>query len=106
MAYIPGKKQAPKAKGSDSIICPASSFLQSAKYNESSSELIVDFKNGESVPSFSFPKSMWDQFKESPSKGSFYSRMIKGKFGSIIFNPVLKVSDLEKAIKENRPKRK
>jgi len=82
---------------------PGSSFLQAATYDSTNFSLTLDFKNGEQqVHRFVYPM-VWQQMKESSSKGSFYARNIKGKYPTVNMKSSLKVSDLEKAMKENRP---
>lgn len=101
MSYIRGKNQ-PKLKGkSESIAIENSSFLAGATFDPSNSSLTINIKNGTQISYTSFSQVAWDQFKQSPSKGSFYSRLIKGK-DNVSFMEPLKVSDLEKAIKEYR----
>lgn len=106
MAYTQGKKQAQKSSKPEEIAFPGSSWLQSATYDSANYSLTVNLKDGtQNVHHYVFP-SVWGQFKETPSKGSFYVRTILKQYPAIKFKSSLKVSDLEKAIKENRPKRK
>ena len=92
------------APAPETIAIPHSSFLQAATYDASAYSLTLDFKSGHQiVHKFVFPM-VWQQFKESPSHGSFYGKSIKGKYPAVTFKMPLKVSDLSKAMKEHRGK--
>ena len=103
MSYTQTKKEEKKSSKPEEMGLPNSSFMQSATYDSSSYSLTISFKNGNDIiHKFVYPM-VWQQFKESPSKGSFYSRQIKGKYPAINFQTGLKVSDFNRAIKEHRP---
>lgn len=103
MGYIPTKKTTDKKSYTESFAIPNSSFLQASTFDAKNNSLTLDFKNGSQLVYNDFSASAWDQFKRTSSKGSYYSRMIKGKYSAVEFKASLKVSDLDRAIKENRP---
>lgn len=84
-----------------------SSFLAQATYDPPSYTLTVDFKSGHQlIYKYVFP-TIWQQWKEAPSKGAHYSTQIKGKHESISLRKPLLVSDYDKARKDaNRNKAK
>ena len=105
MAYLPGTHYSnqPAKKKPEELALPGSSFLQSASYDSAQFTLTIDFKNGtQTVHRFVFPM-VWEQFKEQQSHGAYFSRAIKGKYPTVKFQEPLKVSDFNRAIKENRP---
>lgn len=105
MAYTQSKASLdPKAAPApETFALPHSSFLQAATYDSQSFSLTLDFKNGSQfVHRFVFPV-VWQQFKEASSHGSYYARNLKGKYPTVTFKSPLKVSELDKAIKEHRP---
>lgn len=56
-----------------------SSFIAKIKYDPAQLQLTVTMKNGsEYVHFFVFPAT-YDEFMRSPSKGTFYNGIIKGK---------------------------
>jgi len=57
-----------------------SSVLASASYDEKLQLLTIAFKSGKTYDFFDVPPEIWNGFKEAESKGSFFSRNIKGKF--------------------------
>ena len=104
MGYLPAKAEQATTAKPETFALPHSSFLQAATYDAASYALTLDFKSGHQIiHRFVFPM-VWQQFKESPSHGSFYSKSIKGKYPSITFHQPLKVSDLNRAMKEHRGK--
>jgi hypothetical protein len=104
MGYLPAKAEQAKTAKPEIVALPHSSFLQAATYDSANYSLTLDFKSGHQIiHRFVFPM-VWEQFKQSPSHGSFYSKSIKGKYPSITFHQPLKVSDLTKAMKEHRGK--
>lgn len=108
MAYLPGKAQQGGAQAPESIAIPHSSFLQSATYDAANFSLTLEFKNGrQDVHRYVYP-TVWQQFKEQQSHGSFYSRSIKGKYPTVNFRKPLKASDFKRVTKEpqrHAPKR-
>ena len=103
MAYTQAQAKKSKSPAPEHIVLSESSFLQSATYDSVNFTLTLEFKNGkETMHRFVYPM-VWQQFKEHPQKGSFYAREIKGKYPGVSFQDILKVSDLKRAIKENRP---
>jgi hypothetical protein len=105
MAYTHAMAEKAKAPKPEIIGIPGSSFLQSATYDPSTYSLTIDFKTGSQIVHRYVYPMVWQQFKETPSKGSFYARQLKGKYQGIEFKPQLKVSDLDRAIKQHRGKR-
>lgn len=76
-----------------------SSFLAQATYDPPSYTLTVDFKSGHQlIYKYVFP-TIWQAWKEAPSKGSHYSTEIKGKHESVSIKKPLLVSDYDKARK-------
>jgi hypothetical protein len=99
MAYLPGKPAEATGTKPDVIGLAHSSFLMAASYDPSTFTLTLDFKNmRQDVHRFMYPMT-WQQFKEAPSHGSFYSRNIKGKFPTVNFRKPMKVSDFSKLVK-------
>ena len=104
MGYLPSIAEKPAAAKPETIALPHSKFLQAATYDASSYSLTLDFKSGhQSIHKFVFPM-VWEQFKQATSHGSFYGKSIKGKYPSVTFHQPLKVSDLNRAMKEHRGK--
>lgn len=101
MAYTHAVKADSKVPRAESIAI-RSSFIQTAAYDGASQTLTVEFKTGEPLVYHEVDKQTWEQFRETPSKGSFYARMIKGKFSSVNIKRGLKVSDFEKAVEKTR----
>jgi len=76
--------------------------MQSISYDPTQYSLTIDFKSGHQViHKFVYPM-VFQQFKEAPSKGSYYSRQIKSKYPTVSMRTPLKVSDFNKAKKEFR----
>ena len=104
MGYLPAIAEKPAATAPETIALPHSSFLQAATYDAANYSLTLDFKSGHQiVHRFVFPM-VWQQFKQTPSHGSFYGKSIKGKYPAVTFRQPLKVSDLSRAMKEHRGK--
>lgn len=102
MSYLPGTKDKPKQTVPETMAIPNSSFLQAATYDSANFSLTLEFKNGmQSVSCYVYPM-VWQQFKETRSHGSFYSRQIKDKYPTVNLRMSLKVSDLSRAMKEHR----
>lgn len=57
-----------------------SSVLSTAEYNSKTLELSITFNNGKTYIYYSFPSQVWESFKSSSSKGSFFTKNIKGKY--------------------------
>mgnify|MGYP003813335161 FL=1 len=57
-----------------------SSILKSAYYDNNYNMLSVTFKNGKEYVFYNVPNDVWNNFKNSESKGSYFSRYIKGKY--------------------------
>jgi hypothetical protein len=60
----------------------SSSVLLAASYNAKNFELSIKFKNGKEYKYYNVSIDVWKSFKDSSSKGSFYSRVIKGRYGN------------------------
>ena len=104
MSYLPSVAQPATTPAPETFALPHSSFLQAATYDAANYSLTLDFKSGHQIiHKFVFPM-VWEQFKQSPSHGSFYGKSIKGKYPSVTFHQPLKVSALTKAINEHRGK--
>ena len=74
----PTKWQAPTGQ-SISKETPNSSFIQEAEYNAQTFTMTLTFKDGAQHQYFMFYPVEWQQFLESQSKGTFYSKNIRGK---------------------------
>ena len=99
---MPALAEKPAATAPETFALPHSSFLQAATYDAANYSLTLDFKSGHQVVHrFVFPM-VWQQFKESPSHGSFYSKSIKNKYPSVVFKKPLLVSHLTRAMNEHR----
>jgi hypothetical protein len=104
MSYLPSVAEPVAATAPETFALPHSSFLQAATYDAANYSLTLDFKSGHQiVHRFVFPM-VWQQFKESPSHGSFYTRSIKGKYPSVTFRKPLLVSHMTKAMNDHRGK--
>ena len=102
VSYLPAVSAPSSTPAPEMIAIPHSSFLSAATYDATNYSLSLSFKSGhEVIHRFVFPL-VWQQFKESPSHGSFYSRSIKKQYPSITFHSPLLVSHLEAAIKKHR----
>lgn len=102
MSYLPAIAEMPATPPTETFALPHSAFLQAATYDLANYSLTLDFKSGHQiVHRYVFPM-IWQQFKESPSHGSFYSRVIKGKYPAVSFRKPLLVSEFEKAVKKHR----
>ena len=58
-----------------------SSFIDAAAYYEPLGMFEVKFKNGTEYSYRDVPKDVFDEFMKSPSKGEFFNRVIKEKYG-------------------------
>lgn len=67
-----------------------SSYLQEAVYDATSFTLTLSFKEGQEISYWPIYQQTWDAFKQSPSKGSFYVRNIKGKVQALQRQGILK----------------
>lgn len=103
MAYLQYKHDKTASPKPEQVVLH-SSFLSAATYDSENFALTIDFRNGQSIAHRYFFPVTWEQFKLAPSHGSFYSRMIKGKYPAIPLNQNLKVSDLTKAKKSTKKK--
>jgi hypothetical protein len=104
MSYLPSVAEPSTPAKPETFALPHSSFLQAATYDAANYTMTLDFKSGHQIiHRFVFPM-VWQQFKESPSHGSFYGKNIKGKYPAVTFHQPLKVSDLSRAMKEHRGK--
>ena len=102
MAYTRAQAEKKKETAPETFAIPGSSFLQAATYDATNFSLTLDFKNGSQiVHRYVFPM-VWQQFKESHSHGSYFSRNIKRKYPSVNFRKPMKVSDMSKAMNEYR----
>lgn len=57
-----------------------SSNISRISYDETSSNLEVEFLNGRVYQYFDIPVLIWQQFKQSDSKGKFLHTTIKGNY--------------------------
>ena len=62
------------------LIPVVSSNLQAIGYEPSASILGVQFSSGHIFHYANVPPKLWEGLLESPSKGQFYAREIKGRF--------------------------
>lgn len=61
------------------MIAVTSSNINS--YNVEKDTLTIKFKNGNVYEFYAVPESVIEDFKRAESKGSFFFKHIKGKFG-------------------------
>lgn len=102
MAYTPALEPTSKSAQPEQMALK-SSFLSAATYDAASYSLTIAFKTGyTSVHKFVFP-SVWNEFKISPSHGSFYANVLKKQYPAVPLHEKLRVSDLTKAMKEFNP---
>lgn len=67
------------------------SFLESAKYfscDDSTGYLIIGMNDQEYIFQ-GVPKDIWQGFKEAESKGEYYNKFIRGRFGLNLKNDVI-----------------
>ena len=57
-----------------------SSFLDSCSYDKEAKELAVSFRNSKIYRYLNVPVEVYEDFKNAPSAGEFYSSKIKGKY--------------------------
>jgi hypothetical protein len=58
-----------------------SSNVLSYGYDPERKVLAVWFKSGELFHHHEVPAALWEGFQKAPSKGTFYGRAVRGKFG-------------------------
>lgn len=61
-----------------------SSTVSETSYKESTSELVVQFKNGKNYCYQSVPKEVWEELLQAESIGSFLAKNIKGKYQFVL----------------------
>ena len=59
---------------------PDSSHIARLQYDETSSQLIIEFRNGKKYSYSDVPYEIWNDFIESPSAGKYFSANIRGKY--------------------------
>lgn len=57
-----------------------SSFIDSIAYYDLAKVLEIKLKNGNQYTFIKVPKSVYEDFKASPSKGQFFNKIIKKRF--------------------------
>jgi hypothetical protein len=66
------------------LVIPNSSNLKKATYDDSTNELIVEFKNGTKYKYFEVPETVWNAFaktiNEDGSAGKFFNGFIKDSY--------------------------
>lgn len=64
----------------ESISITSSTKMIKASYDKDKKELQVIFATGKIYTYYNVPEEVWIGFKNAPSKGSYFSRFIKGKY--------------------------
>lgn len=57
-----------------------STTISSADYDETAEILTIRFHNGHNYVYNGVPKSVFEEFLSSPSKGKYYNSFIKGRY--------------------------
>lgn len=79
----------PSATGVDLFPCPVSAMLQHAEYNPRELTATFVFKTGAIHKYSQVYQTVWQQFKDAPSKGRAYNQLFKNRLGS---TPILKTN--------------
>lgn len=61
---------------------PESSNIARLSYNEETSTLTVEFRNGKRYYYLEVPYDTWNEFISAPSAGKFFNQYIQGKYKS------------------------
>jgi hypothetical protein len=72
----------PSTAGVDLLPCPSSAMLQHAEYNPKELTATFVFKTGAIHRYGQVYSSIWQQFKDAPSKGRAYNQLFKNKLTS------------------------
>ena len=64
----------------ESISITSSTRMIKADYDKDKKELQVIFATGKIYTYYNVSEEVWIGFKNAPSKGSYFSRFIKGKY--------------------------
>jgi hypothetical protein len=59
-----------------------SSTISQIQYNEETSEMIIQFKNGGSYSYEGVPQNLFESFHSAESVGSFFHKNIRGEYNS------------------------
>ena len=57
-----------------------SSFISGATYDRNLGTLVLKLVSGKIYTYYNVPKDVWEAFKNSESKGNFFSSFIKGRY--------------------------
>jgi hypothetical protein len=74
-----------------------SSNLKAVGYDNDSQTMAVQFLNGNIYHYDAVPQSVYDNFMADDSKGSFFSKFVRGKFDSRIWTPAKEEEKKEQA---------
>jgi hypothetical protein len=64
----------------ETISITSSTGINKADYDKTTKTLRVYFNTGKDYSYYGVPETVWVQFKDAKSKGSFFSKQIKGKY--------------------------
>lgn len=59
-----------------------SSFIDAVAYFETAKVLEIKMKNGKRYPFFGVPKDVYEAFLAAPSKGNFFTKVIRQNYSS------------------------
>jgi lysyl-tRNA synthetase class 2 len=64
----------------EDISIVSSTKMTKASYDKDKKELLITFATGKTYIYYNVSEEVWIGFKNAPSKGSYFSRFIKGKY--------------------------
>jgi len=64
----------------ESISITSSTRMIKADYDKDKKELLITFATGKTYIYYNVSEEVWIGFKNAPSKGSYFSKFIKGKY--------------------------
>jgi hypothetical protein len=74
-----------------------SSNLKAIGYDHATQTMAVQFLNGNIYHYDSVPQTVYDNFMADDSKGSYFSKFVRGKYDSHIWTPPKKEEDKQEA---------
>ena len=64
----------------EDISIVSSTKMTKASYDKDKKELLITFATGKTDIYYNVSEEVWIGFKNAPSKGSYFSKFIKGKY--------------------------
>lgn len=64
----------------EELVSVKSSVIRDIYYNRITNEMKITFNSGKTYSYANVPVEVYEMFKKADSKGSFFSRVIKGRF--------------------------